>query len=185
MKKELQELGLLNTKTLTKLVFYNERLAFLCRSDRSRGVSSALSWYPSVVARTWCKNDKVSWRGLKTVVNLPQKSETKKQGYEDKEQCYCKSALQSDIIYEPQETTIAPGMMLTLYTDGLTEAFNAQEQQFGRERFVQLIRRCSGMAPKELVDTAITEVQHFAINTEQSDDLTLLVVCYKPTVKAG
>lgn len=86
MKKELQELGLLNTKTLTKLVFYNERLAFLCRSDRSRGVSSALSWYPSVVARTWCKNDKVSWRGLKTVVNLPQKSETKKQGYEDKEQ---------------------------------------------------------------------------------------------------
>lgn len=28
MKKELQELGLLNTKTLTKLVFYNERLAF-------------------------------------------------------------------------------------------------------------------------------------------------------------
>jgi hypothetical protein len=52
MKKELQELGLLNTKTLTKLVFYNERLAFLCRSDRSRGVSSALSWYPSVVART-------------------------------------------------------------------------------------------------------------------------------------
>ena len=97
MKKELQELGLLNTKTLTKLVFYNERLAFLCRSDRSRGVSSALSWYPSVVARTWCKNDKVSWRGLKTVVNLPQKSETKKQGYEDKEQCYCKSGLQSDM----------------------------------------------------------------------------------------
>lgn len=90
-----------------------------------------------------------------------------------------------DFIYELQETTIAPGMMLTLYTDGLTEAFNAQEQQFGRERFVQLIRRCGGIAPKELVDTAITEVQHFAINTEQSDDLTLLVVCYKPAVKAG
>lgn len=90
-----------------------------------------------------------------------------------------------DFIYEPQETTIAPGMMLTLYTDGLTEAFNAQEQQFGRERFVQLIRRCGGMTPKELVDTAITEVQHFAINTEQSDDLTLLVVCYKPAVKTG
>jgi len=51
MKKELQELGLLNTKTLTKLVFYNERLAFLCRSDRSRGVSSACSMISSTNRR--------------------------------------------------------------------------------------------------------------------------------------
>lgn len=79
-----------------------------------------------------------------------------------------------------QETTIVPGETLVLYTDGLTEARNAQKQLFGRKGIMQLIARCSGMAPKEMVDTVISEVQRFAIHTEQSDDLTMLAICYRP-----
>ncbi len=85
-----------------------------------------------------------------------------------------------DFSYQPEHTTMAPGATLILYTDGLTEAFNAQEQQFGRPRAMQLMARCSGMKPKENVSRLVSEVKQFAGTTEQSDDLTLLVIRYKP-----
>lgn len=83
-------------------------------------------------------------------------------------------------IYEMQRTTLVPGEPLTLYTDGLTESLNEQHQLFGRKRAMQLIARCSGMSPKLIVDTVITEVRKYAGQTEQNDDLTLLSICYKP-----
>lgn len=85
-----------------------------------------------------------------------------------------------DFSYQPEHTTMAPGDTLILYTDGLTEAFNAQEQQFGPPRAMQLMARCSGMKPKEIVSHLVNEVKQFAGPTEQSDDLTLLVIRYKP-----
>jgi len=86
----------------------------------------------------------------------------------------------SDYPYQLQETTIAAGETLTLYTDGLTEALNAEHQLFGRKRAMQLIARCSGMTAKEIVDTVVDEVTQYAEQTEQSDDVTLLSICYKP-----
>ena len=86
----------------------------------------------------------------------------------------------NEFIYEKQSATIAPGDMITLYTDGLTEALNAQHQLFGRKRFMQMIAQCHDMTPTELVDTVVKEVQQFAVHTQQSDDLTLLVISYKP-----
>ncbi len=86
----------------------------------------------------------------------------------------------SDYPYQLQETTIAAGETLTLYTDGLTEALNAEHQLFGRKRAMQLIARCSGMTAKEIVDIVVDEVTQYAEQTEQSDDVTLLSICYKP-----
>ena len=84
-----------------------------------------------------------------------------------------------DFTYEMQTATIAPGSTLTLYTDGLTEALNEEHQLFGRKRVVQLVTRCVHKAPKEVIDTMISEVKRYVGNTEQSDDLTLLVISYK------
>lgn len=84
-----------------------------------------------------------------------------------------------DFAYEKQQTTIAPGEMLTLYTDGLTEALNAQHELFGRQRAMQLIGRCKGLTPKATVDTVVGEVRQYAENTQQSDDLTLLAIRYR------
>ena len=78
--------------------------------------------------------------------------------------------------YEMQTATVPHGATLTLYTDGLTEALNEQNQLFGRKRVVQLLTGCANKTPKEVVDTIITEVKQYAGNMEQSDDLTLLVI---------
>ncbi len=84
-----------------------------------------------------------------------------------------------DFSYTMQTVTIAPGETLTLYTDGLTEALNANHELFGRQRFQELVEGCSGMMAKEMVDTIVREIKRFSEHTEQSDDLTLLVISYK------
>ena len=83
-----------------------------------------------------------------------------------------------DFVYEKQQTTIAAGQTIFLYTDGLTEARNAQGKLFGRENVVQLLTGRHGMAPKELIDDIIGDVKRYAGHTEQSDDLTLLAIRY-------
>jgi serine phosphatase RsbU (regulator of sigma subunit) len=63
-----------------------------------------------------------------------------------------------------------------LYTDGVTEAFNASRQEFGEERLSDLIlHHRDGSADEAL--TALKEALHAHIGeTLQSDDITALVV---------
>lgn len=82
-----------------------------------------------------------------------------------------------DFAFEMQTTTITPGATLLLFTDGLTEARNVRNELFGRERVTQLMAR-RGMAPKEVVGSIVDELEVYARDTEQSDDLTLLAIRY-------
>ena len=83
-----------------------------------------------------------------------------------------------DIEYAEQETTIAPGMTLFLYTDGLTEAEDVDRQQFGMQRIDKVITAFKG-SPQELIETMTAAVHQFVGDTEQSDDLTMLAFKYK------
>lgn len=86
-----------------------------------------------------------------------------------------------DFHYEMQEMDMEKNMALFLYTDGLTEARDAQNKLFGRERALNLISECNTTNPKQMVENVIDRVSLFAQGTEQSDDLTLLALCYTPT----
>ncbi len=86
-----------------------------------------------------------------------------------------------DYEYKMQKATMQRGSTLFLYTDGLTEARDASRGFFGRKRLRELMARCMGMSPKEMVDAVIAEVAQFGGDTEQSDDLTLLAVRYTPS----
>jgi sigma-B regulation protein RsbU (phosphoserine phosphatase) len=79
-----------------------------------------------------------------------------------------------------QEITLTPGSTLFLYTDGLTEAKNAQGQEFGCERTKNALIDCRErqLNPKDIVNTVTEAVHQFTKNAEQSDDLTMLVVRY-------
>jgi len=85
-----------------------------------------------------------------------------------------------DIEYEMQTMTMKPGSALFLYTDGLTEARNAEHLLFGRDRMLKMITDSVTTDPKLLVGKAINAWHHFIGTTEQSDDLTLLVLRYTP-----
>ena len=86
-----------------------------------------------------------------------------------------------DYDYQMQNTTMLPGSTLFLYTDGLTEARNAGRRLFGQKHLDELMAHCTNKNPQEIVSTVIAEVEQFAGPTEQSDDLTLLVIRYTPT----
>ena len=80
--------------------------------------------------------------------------------------------------YSEQETDITPGMILFLYTDGLTEAENTKHKLFGRERINGVITGFSG-SPQQLIEAMTDAVHQFVGDTEQSDDLTMLAFKYK------
>ena len=78
--------------------------------------------------------------------------------------------------YVEQETQLAPGDMVMLFTDGLTEAMNSENVLFGRERVAQAVR---GESPQQLLDNMSQAVAGFVHGAEQSDDLTMLAILYK------
>jgi sigma-B regulation protein RsbU (phosphoserine phosphatase) len=71
---------------------------------------------------------------------------------------------------------IDPGDLLVLYTDGVTEAVNKQEAQFGEEHLIKLIQKNHNLQVEDLKNKIIDEVYDFASGTPQADDITLLVL---------
>jgi serine phosphatase RsbU (regulator of sigma subunit)/catechol 2,3-dioxygenase-like lactoylglutathione lyase family enzyme len=72
------------------------------------------------------------------------------------------------------ERRLEPGDVLALYTDGITETFDAAEQEFGEERLLASLRRHRSLAPEALVESVVEDVRRFGPH-EQSDDVTLIV----------
>lgn len=86
----------------------------------------------------------------------------------------------ADYKYVMEETTLADGAMLFLYTDGLTEAKNAERKQFGLERIQSVLNACTDKAPKEILAEVTQAINGFVKDAEQSDDLTMLAIRYTP-----
>jgi serine phosphatase RsbU (regulator of sigma subunit)/catechol 2,3-dioxygenase-like lactoylglutathione lyase family enzyme len=72
------------------------------------------------------------------------------------------------------ESTLNPGDTLVLYTDGVTEAFDLDGEQFGEERLVDSLRRHRDQRPQALLDSVLDDVKRFSPE-EQHDDITLMV----------
>jgi serine phosphatase RsbU (regulator of sigma subunit) len=72
------------------------------------------------------------------------------------------------------ERQLFPGDILAIYTDGITEAFNLHEQEFGEERLVEALRRHKDQSPSDVVSAVLDEVRQFSPQ-EHRDDLTLIV----------
>jgi serine phosphatase RsbU (regulator of sigma subunit) len=72
------------------------------------------------------------------------------------------------------ETQLFPGDALALYTDGITESFNADEEQFGEERLAAALQRHRALAPQSMLSAVVEEVRGFSLR-EQHDDITLII----------
>ena len=70
---------------------------------------------------------------------------------------------------------LGPGDLLCVYTDGLTEAVNAAEEEFGLDRLSTLIGKGRGLPLKNLCDRIFAEVADFAGDMPQYDDQSLLL----------
>jgi sigma-B regulation protein RsbU (phosphoserine phosphatase) len=72
--------------------------------------------------------------------------------------------------------TLAPGDKLLLYTDGLTEMFNAAGDEFGLERVRSLAEQHASSDPETMLASCIGELRSFSPAAKQTDDLTLMVL---------
>ncbi|UCC76228.1 MAG: PP2C family protein-serine/threonine phosphatase, partial [Anaerolineales bacterium] len=75
---------------------------------------------------------------------------------------------------EEREVTIEPGDILILYTDGVTEPINAQEDEFGEQRLIRTIASHHDKPCDELVEGIHTAVLDFVGDQPQFDDYTLV-----------
>ena len=80
--------------------------------------------------------------------------------------------------FEYQETTLQleHGDTLLLYTDGVTEAINPNEEEFTEKRLEQTLSNMSQPTCQEMIDKIKSDVKTFADGAEQSDDITLLAI---------
>jgi serine phosphatase RsbU (regulator of sigma subunit)/predicted enzyme related to lactoylglutathione lyase len=77
-----------------------------------------------------------------------------------------------------RETELYPGDLLVLYTDGITEACNAQGEEFGEQSLIQSLRRHRELSSHALLTTIVDEVRRFSCQ-EQHDDITAIVAKVK------
>ncbi|HEV3041948.1 MAG TPA: SpoIIE family protein phosphatase [Candidatus Angelobacter sp.] len=72
------------------------------------------------------------------------------------------------------EVQFEQGDILAIYTDGITEAANAAEEEFGEERLLQFLQANRNLPASQIVERVMSGVQEFSPG-EQGDDLTLIV----------
>jgi sigma-B regulation protein RsbU (phosphoserine phosphatase) len=70
------------------------------------------------------------------------------------------------------------GDKLYLYTDGVNEAMNREEEQFGNDRFLEKANVCRNLPPDEFDEALRGELSLFMEGAEQSDDITTLAITY-------
>jgi sigma-B regulation protein RsbU (phosphoserine phosphatase) len=78
--------------------------------------------------------------------------------------------------YSAQRVTLEQGDTLVLYTDGLTEAATAAEEEYGSARLTDLLARCCTATPQELVRQCLTDLDSFRNGQDRNDDLTILAI---------
>jgi sigma-B regulation protein RsbU (phosphoserine phosphatase) len=78
--------------------------------------------------------------------------------------------------YASRTLHVAPGELLLLYTDGLSEAQNASGEELGVERLVHVLERHRSATPASLIEAVLAEVAAFQDGASRSDDLTLLAL---------
>lgn len=82
--------------------------------------------------------------------------------------------------YDTATVQLAPGDTLLLFTDGITEAMNPRQEEYGEERLVQMLSaRASSLSVEELVRLVTQEAIAFAESAPASDDMTVLGVRYQ------
>ncbi len=77
---------------------------------------------------------------------------------------------------EEQRVDIAPGDLVILYTDGVTEAISPDDQEFGVERLREVLASAADTSAQQILESVVDAVDTFAEDAPPFDDLTLMVV---------
>jgi serine phosphatase RsbU (regulator of sigma subunit) len=66
--------------------------------------------------------------------------------------------------------------LLVAYTDGIREAMNAAEQEWGEDRLMKTVEGCDGLAAQQVMQRVFSAADEFVAGAKQHDDMTLVVL---------
>jgi sigma-B regulation protein RsbU (phosphoserine phosphatase) len=78
--------------------------------------------------------------------------------------------------YEEGETRLEPGDVLIVFTDGISESWDENEEEFGEDRLGELIAENRDQTASKLMETIESEINQFTGGSHPSDDRTLIVL---------
>lgn len=83
-----------------------------------------------------------------------------------------------DARYEQATVQLVAGDLVVVFSDGVTEAFNAEWEEFGDARLVESVRANRDLPPVSLLARVMASIKAFVKDAAQSDDVTVLVLRY-------
>src|SRR5579871_1408225 len=81
-----------------------------------------------------------------------------------------------EVKYDSGTVTLAPGDWLIIFTDGLVEAENARQEEYGEVRVLTALEAGKSVEPAELLHRMMTELDLYVGNTPQHDDVTCMLL---------
>jgi sigma-B regulation protein RsbU (phosphoserine phosphatase) len=81
-----------------------------------------------------------------------------------------------DTVYASNDITLSPGDVIYMYTDGVTEAVNNENELFSDPRLLEVANKYKDIHIKELLINIKTEIDLFAGGAQQADDITMLAM---------
>jgi phosphoserine phosphatase RsbU/P len=84
--------------------------------------------------------------------------------------------IHGEVKYESATVSLAPGDWLVIFTDGLVEAVNARDEEYGEVRLLMVLEAGKSLAPVDLLKRLMTELDLFVGNTAQHDDITCMLL---------
>ena len=77
--------------------------------------------------------------------------------------------------WEAGQVTLERGDLFVAFTDGISEAMNDADDEWGEERLIEAVREKRGAAAKAILDHIVRSADGFVAGAPQYDDMTLIV----------
>ena len=87
----------------------------------------------------------------------------------------------SGLDYNVRSVDLAPGDTVFLYTDGIPEAINGEDEEYGMERMCATLTAAKDRNAQDLADSVLADLQAFVGDTPQFDDITCLALRFGET----
>ena len=81
-----------------------------------------------------------------------------------------------DYEFTEKQCHLDKGDTIVLFTDGVTEAIDISEKEYGEDRLEDVLKRSSGKSCQQIIDAIKADVSEFVGEAEQSDDITMLTL---------
>ncbi len=79
-------------------------------------------------------------------------------------------------VYESGATTLNPGDWLVIFTDGVIEAINTKDEEYGEPNLERVVSDAAGATPAEMLRRLLADLDGYVGNTPQQDDVTCLLL---------